>query len=86
MVLACYTLSYHDNHLCQIIFESHHAIQTDFTEAYAQSQVRTVAFTFDIAAWDTPSCHADLLCHINLKSHHAIQSYWSDTYRFQQRL
>ena len=80
MALACDTLSCHDNHLCQIIFKSHHAIQssgpdkTGFTEAYAQSARANCDLDLwpgnMILAWETPSCHE-----IIFKSHHAGQSY-----------
>ena len=57
MVLVRDTSSCHDDHLCQIIFKSHNAWQTygsdtnRFHWIYAQSYVRTVTLTFDLATW-----------------------------------
>ena len=80
----------------QILFKSHHAIQSyragmkSFTVAYAQR----FRANRDLDLWpsdmvlacDTSSCHVYNLCQIIFKSHNAIQSFGPDTKRFQRNL
>ena len=90
---VCDTLSCHDNHLCQIIYKSHHAWQLWVWHKQVSLSL-CPKLRADCNLWpgdmlltcDTSSCHDDHLCKIIFKAHHTWQSYWLDTNKFHWSL
>ena len=92
-VLASDTLSCHDNHLCHIIFKSHHAIQSYGLDTKRFHHSLSTKFKCKLWSWPLTYQHGSCtwniilsclsfvpnLCQISFKSHHAIQSYVPDT-------
>ena len=89
MVLVRDTSSCHGNYLCQITFNSHHALQTygSETNRFHWSLCTKLSADCDLDLWpsdmvlvrDTSSCHDAHLCQMIFRSHYVWLSYGPDT-------
>ena len=74
MVFVCDTSSCHDDHLCQIIFKSHYALQLWVgheqisLKSMHKVRVQTVTMTFKLAIWFLFATHCLVMMIICAKS------------------